>query len=61
MKFHGHGVVWDPKEDKQLCRFENGVYETTDKREIEALKKAGYEGEKASNSSSTPGPAKDEA
>lgn len=60
MKFYGHGIVWDVKEDKPLCQFEDGVYETTDKREIEALKKAGFEGEKASNSN-TPGPAKDES
>jgi hypothetical protein len=47
MRFEGHGVVWDPKANKALCRFENGFIETTDKRIIEGLKKAGYKGTKS--------------
>jgi hypothetical protein len=47
MRFEGHGVVWDPKTNKALCRFENGFIETTDKRIIDGLKKAGYKGTKS--------------
>jgi hypothetical protein len=47
MRFEGHGVVWDPKANKALCRFENGFIETTDKRIIDGLKKAGYKGTKS--------------
>ncbi|MCJ7988950.1 hypothetical protein MUB15_06105 [Priestia sp. OVS21] len=47
MRFEGHGVVWDPKENKALCRFVDSVIETTDKRIIDGLKKAGYKGVKS--------------
>ena len=47
MRFEGHGVVWDPKVNKALCRFEGGFIETTDKRIIDGLKKAGYKGVKS--------------
>ncbi|WP_281998673.1 hypothetical protein [Priestia flexa] len=47
MRFEGHGVVWDPKANKALCRFEDGFIETTDKRVIDGLKKAGYTGIKS--------------
>jgi len=47
MRFEGHGVVWDPKANKALCRFEGGFIETTDKRIIDGLKKAGYKGVKS--------------
>ncbi|UMZ35557.1 hypothetical protein [Priestia megaterium] len=47
MRFEGRGVVWDPKANKALCRFKDGFIETTDKRVIEGLKKAGYKGTKS--------------
>jgi hypothetical protein len=45
MVFHGKGVVWDAKNDKRLCKFENGKFETSDKRVIGILKNAGYDAE----------------
>lgn len=47
MRFEGNGIVWDPKENKALCRFEDGFIETTDKHIIDGLKKAGYKGVKS--------------
>ena len=41
--FKGNGIVWNPKANKRLCRFENGTYTTTDQKEIEILSKLGYE------------------
>jgi len=38
MKFYGNGVVWDKSNNRPLCRFTNGVYETYDDRQIELLK-----------------------
>lgn len=46
MRFYGRGVVWDPEKNKVLCRFVNGQYETTSKRTIDILTKAGYRAEK---------------
>lgn len=41
MRFLGNGVVWDAVNDRVLCHFLQGVYETKDPREIEILSK-GY-------------------
>lgn len=43
MKFYGHGIVWDKDNNKSLCEFENGEYETNDKREITLLTELGFE------------------
>ncbi|OAH53892.1 hypothetical protein AWH48_11530 [Domibacillus aminovorans] len=43
MKFYGHGIVWDKDNDKALCTFENGEYETDDQRTIDLLTEAGVE------------------
>ncbi|WP_394557353.1 hypothetical protein [Priestia aryabhattai] len=51
MRFEGNGIVWDPKENKALCRFEDGSIETTDKHIIDGLKKAGYKGVKSTSTS----------
>lgn len=37
MKFLGKGTVWDASNNRILCRFIEGTYETTDEREIEIL------------------------
>ena len=42
MKFHGNGVVWDRINDKALCEFINGEFETDDKRIQDALIETGY-------------------
>lgn len=39
MRFLGTGVVWDAVNDRVLCHFSQGVYETKDPREIEILSK----------------------
>lgn len=46
MKFKGAGIVWDVENNKPLCKFENGFYETKVKREQDALKKLGYKEDK---------------
>jgi len=34
-----NGVVWDPSNNKALCRFKNGIYKTSDPREIDIIRK----------------------
>lgn len=38
MKFYGNGIVWDKQNNKRLCKFVNGEYETDDPRAIKILK-----------------------
>jgi len=40
--FGGNGIIWDAEKNTILCRFDNGRYETKDKRAIEIL--TGFEG-----------------
>ena len=35
-------IVWDGENDKPLCKFKDGVYDTSDKREIAILTASGY-------------------
>lgn len=42
MKFEGAGIVWDAENDKQLCKFEDGVFDAKTKREQDILKKLGF-------------------
>jgi hypothetical protein len=37
MIFYGTGIVWDKENDRPLCRFVGGKYETSDSREIRLL------------------------
>lgn len=37
MKFFGQGICWNPKLNRPLCEFTDGVYETVVSDEIEAL------------------------
>lgn len=43
MKFYGTGIVWNGREDKPLCRFQNGEFETNDKETAEILLALGFE------------------
>jgi len=43
MIFKGNGVVWDTRKNRRLCRFVDGIYETTDRTEIGYLVKRGFE------------------
>lgn len=43
MKFYGNGIIWDKENNKKLCKFVNGVFETNDKRIIDTLVKSGFE------------------
>lgn len=43
MKFYGNGSVWHSEQNKILCRFKNGVYETTNSHEIDYLLSKGYD------------------
>jgi len=42
MKFYGNGVVWDPNQNKPLCTFVDGEFETDDAEAIAILKNNGY-------------------
>ena len=42
MKFYGVGIVWNPKTNKRLCRFENGFLETEDEEVINQLIERNY-------------------
>jgi glutamate synthase domain-containing protein 3 len=42
MKFYGVGIVWNPKTNKRLCMFENGVLETEDEEVINQLIERNY-------------------
>ena len=42
MKFYGVGIVWNPKTNKRLCIFENGVLETEDEEVINQLIERNY-------------------
>lgn len=42
MKFFGTGSVWDAQNKKILCKFEDGIYETEDAREIGLLDQMGF-------------------
>lgn len=39
---HTPNMVWDPKNNRPLCKFVNGVFETDDTTTAEKLKKLGY-------------------
>lgn len=41
-KFKGNGVVWNPEENKPLCKFSKGSFETEDPELIAKLKTLGY-------------------
>ena len=43
MKFFGNGIIWDAENNKNLCKFENGEFETENKRVIHILTEMGYE------------------
>ena len=45
MKFYGRGVVWDKENDKQLCEFVNGEFETDNERTATILHTLGYRSE----------------
>jgi hypothetical protein len=42
-KANQNEIVWDSKNNKELCRFTNGVIETIAKNKIKVLKSLGYE------------------
>lgn len=42
MTFYGIGGVWDKENDKILCRFVDGEFQTEDKRVIKILTELGY-------------------
>jgi hypothetical protein len=42
MKFVGAGIVWNPETNKMLGKFEDGILETTDKKEQKILKEVGF-------------------
>ena len=44
MKIYGSGIVWDKENNKPLCKFEGGEFETKDERVIKLLQEAGYNG-----------------
>jgi hypothetical protein len=44
--FHGVGTVWDAARSRVLCRFTDGVYETSNPREVEILAGLGYDYER---------------
>lgn len=46
MKFFGNGAFWDVENNKPLCEFVNGEFETDDTRIITILTTAGYKSEK---------------
>ena len=43
MIFKGNDVVWDADLNKELCKFNNGEFETNDYRLASILVKLGYE------------------
>lgn len=43
MIFKGTGSVWDTRNNRPLCRFVNGVFQTDDRTKIGYLIKHGYE------------------
>ena len=45
MKFHGTGIVWDGENNKVLCRFTDGTFETDDKRVQDILIANNFEAE----------------
>lgn len=47
MKFYGKGTIWDAENDRILCKFKDGEFETEDVRTIKLLADYGfkYEGE----------------
>ena len=45
MKFYGQGVVWDKENDKHLCQFVNGEFETDNERTATLLHTLGYRSE----------------
>jgi hypothetical protein len=42
VKFYGKGTVWNPVKNKALCKFVNGIFETSDNDTIEMLIDLGY-------------------
>lgn len=42
MKFYGNGLVWNKDENKVLCSFVNGKYETEDSIIINKLKELNF-------------------
>jgi hypothetical protein len=47
MIFKGEGsvVVWDRERERELCRFDKGIFESNDPRTCAILVSLGYEGE----------------
>lgn len=45
MIFYGKGYVWDAQNNCDLCKFENGVFETEAPRIIKILQGLGYKSE----------------
>ena len=56
MKFFGTGIVWDKENNKALCQFEKGEYNTSEERKIQILSSLGYtyEAEKAEEKQEEP-------
>lgn len=42
MKFYGNGIVWDGENNKTLCQFVNGEFETEDARIANKLLELNY-------------------
>ncbi len=42
MRFYGKGILWDNENNRRLCKFKDGFFDTEDKDKIEKLKAAGY-------------------
>lgn len=45
MKFYGNGTVWDKDNNRALCRFVNGEFETDNERTATLLHTLGYRSE----------------
>ena len=42
MEFYGKGIVWDKDKNIKLCKFMQGIYNTSDEYIISSLIKLGY-------------------
>ena len=47
MVFYGNGIVWDKENNKPLCKFTNGKFETGDARIISLLRLGKYSEEES--------------
>jgi len=36
-------IIWDKEQNKPLCQFKEGIFKITDTRQVDILKKLGYE------------------